>query len=60
MSHEEKLAFIDEVFIREGIKLDMDAVVRNSAKRQVAKLLLNSLWGWFYFHLSLILGYVYV
>jgi hypothetical protein len=42
---EEKLAWIEEVYEKEGIRLELDKIVKNSARRAVSKLLLNSLWG---------------
>ncbi|XP_072572595.1 uncharacterized protein [Paramormyrops kingsleyae] len=37
--------YIENYLEREGIQLEPDKIVSNGGKRQVAKLLLNSLWG---------------
>lgn len=41
----QKQAYIDEYYRREGIKLDINMIVKNPGRRTVAKLMLNSLWG---------------
>ena len=43
----EKQAYVDDYFAHEGIKLDRANIAANPAKRAIAKLLLNSLWGRF-------------
>ena len=42
---EEREKYVHEYDGREGIKLDIDAISKNSGRRQVAKLTLNSFWG---------------
>lgn len=43
---QEKEAYIERVHQREGILLDKDKIIKNPGKRSVAKLMLNSLWGY--------------
>ena len=45
MTQQEKDAYIQEIWDREGIRLDPSAICKNPGLRQVAKLCLNSLWG---------------
>jgi G:T-mismatch repair DNA endonuclease (very short patch repair protein) len=47
MNDEDKQAYIQEVFQREGIIIDAQNVEKNAGMRQVAKICLNSLWGKF-------------
>ena len=47
MTQEEKDAYIERYAEHEGIELDPDAIERNPGLRQVAKLMLTSLWGKF-------------
>ncbi|KAL2102869.1 hypothetical protein ACEWY4_002037 [Coilia grayii] len=43
----EKKAYIDQYFQKEGIRLNPDKICVNTARRNINKLLLNSLWGRF-------------
>jgi hypothetical protein len=45
MGEEEKLQYIQEFEEIEGILLDYEEIKKNMAKRSIAKLMLNSLWG---------------
>jgi len=42
---EEKRTWVDQHFMKEGIRLDIDNVEYNAGLRAVSKLCLNSLWG---------------
>ena len=42
---ESQLKYIEDYKINQGIQLEKDNIKANPAKRQIAKLLLNSLWG---------------
>ncbi len=42
---EEKLQYIQEFEEIEGILLNYEDIMKNMAKRSIAKLMLNSLWG---------------
>lgn len=44
-NEEDKEAFINKFYEKEGILLDKNAIEKNSGYRSLAKLLLNSLWG---------------
>jgi len=46
-TEDEKNAFIDDYFNWEGIVLDKSKIEKNSGMREIAKLILNSLWGYF-------------
>ena len=46
-SETEKLAYIEDYFDKEGIRLRSDKICINYARRNINKLLLNSLWGRF-------------
>ena len=41
---EEKLKYLAEIHEHEGVKLDMDKIVKNPGRRQMCKILLNSFW----------------
>ncbi len=43
----DKESYIRDYFEREGIKLNVDKIVSNPARRSVMKLVLNTLWGRF-------------
>ena len=45
MTEEEKLAFIEDYFEKQGILLTLEKIIPNEGRRSIAKLLLNSLWG---------------
>lgn len=40
-----KSAYIKKYFEKEGLELDPAQIMKNSGKRSVAKLMLNSFWG---------------
>ena len=42
---EDEERYVDDSYAREGLRLDRDATRPNAAKRGLAKLCLNSLWG---------------
>jgi len=42
---EEKAAYIDSYFEREGIRLNMSNILKNPNMRTLAKYMLNSFWG---------------
>ena len=46
-TEEQKNAYIDNYFKNEGILLDKSKIKKNSGMREIAKLILNSLWGYF-------------
>jgi hypothetical protein len=46
MSENEKASYIEEYFEHEGIKLDYDKIENNPGLRAIAKLMLNSQWGY--------------
>ena len=39
--------YVEDIFLKEGIRLDREKIERNPAFRGVAKMCLNSLWGFF-------------
>ena len=41
---EEKLKYLAEIREHEGIEIDMDKIAKNSGRRQMCKILLNSFW----------------
>jgi hypothetical protein len=43
---DEKNAYIEEIWVNEGIRLDKDEIKLNPALRTLAKLFLNSLYGY--------------
>jgi hypothetical protein len=45
MDDEEKLQYIQEFEEIEGILLDYEEIKKNMAKRSIAKLMFNSVWG---------------
>ena len=47
INDELKYAYIDNYFDIEGVKLDYENIIKNSGKREVAKIKLNCLWGYF-------------
>ncbi len=47
ITDEQKDAFIQSYYDREGIILEKDKMIKNPGKREIAKLKLNSLWGFF-------------
>ena len=46
-SEEEKLAYIEEIYQKEGVRLDKDRIEFNAGLRLIGKLDLNTLWGKF-------------
>ena len=47
ITDEQKDAFIQSYYDREGIILEKDKMIKNPGKREIEKLKLNSLWGFF-------------
>ena len=45
MTEEEKLAYIEDYRVKEGVVLDYNEIKKNPGMRAVGKLALNSLWG---------------
>jgi len=43
----DKGSYVKDYFEKEGIKLNLDKIEFNAARRSIMKLLLNSLWGRF-------------
>lgn len=45
MTEDEKTAYIQEFYEKEGVILDKDNIIPNPSYRQISKICLNSLWG---------------
>ena len=45
-TQEEKEKYVQDYYDREGVRLDLDKIVYNPGRRAIAKLILNSLWGY--------------
>jgi hypothetical protein len=41
----DQVRYVDNFYVSEGVRLDKDAIRSNAAKRSLAKLCLNSMWG---------------
>jgi hypothetical protein len=46
-TEEQKDSYIENYFLYEGILLDKSKIKKNNGMREIAKLILNSLWGYF-------------
>lgn len=46
-TYEQKMKYIEQYALREGIRLDYDEIRKNPGLRSLAKICLNSFWGKF-------------
>lgn len=47
VTDEDKLSYVEDYSEKQGVQLDIDKIEHNPAKRSIAKLILNTLWGRF-------------